>query len=356
MRKESEDDVSVSALIRNRGKESVTLDLKQEAGRRVLHELIAKADVLVENFSPGVTQRLGIDYESVRALNPRLVYTSISGFGSLGGRLGGGSERKAMDAIIQAMSGIMMTIGEEGDRPGRVGIPVGDLSAPLFGVIGTLSALMHAERTGTGQFVDVSMLGSLTSLVAAEAIDAQNAVGLPTRSGAFMPRLAPFGTFDAADGWYAVCAPTDILAANVLRSIGREELLQTAEFATRDARAENAAALHAMINEWSADRPLAEVLRELSEHGVPASPVRTPGEAVRDEELLARGDVVALEHPAFGPREDLIGPGLPIRFSETEAGPAASAPALGEHTDAVLGEMLGFPPERIQELRDAGVL
>src|SRR5690606_26996510 len=180
--------------------------------------------------------------------NPRLVYTSISGFGATGDH----GDRKAMDTIIQALSGVMMTAGEPGDPPVRFGLPVGDLVAPLFSVIGTLAAVMHAEHTGQGQHVDVSMLGALTSLVACEPFDALESVGFPLRTGAYVPRLAPFGNFRAEDGWFAICAPTDQFAAGVLRAIGREDLLAGDEFGTRDARVANSDRLHGLIAGWAA--------------------------------------------------------------------------------------------------------
>ena len=185
-----DDDMSVSMLLRGRGKLSVTLNLKDPRSKTVFTDLVRHADVLVENYSPGVTSRLGIDYAAVREINPALVYTSISGFGAQGGPGSG----KAMDAIIQALSGVMMTAGEPGGDPVRFGLPVGDLLAPLYAVVGTVSALLQAERTGQGQHVDVSMLGALTSLVACEPFDAYDAVGLEQRTGAMVPRLAPLRT------------------------------------------------------------------------------------------------------------------------------------------------------------------
>ena len=226
------DDMSVSMMLRGRNKESITLDLKRPEGVQLLRELIAKADVLVENFSAGVTTRLGIDYASVRELNERLVYTSITGFGS------DTDAGKAMDTIVQALSGVMMTAGEPGDAPIRFGLPIGDLSAPLFAVTGTLAALLEVQRSGRGQHVDVSMLGALTSMVACEPFDAFEELGLPTRTGDWVPRLAPFGTFQASDGWFALCAPTDQFAAGVFTALDRPDLLADPRFRARDERVE----------------------------------------------------------------------------------------------------------------------
>jgi CoA:oxalate CoA-transferase len=344
------DDMSVSMMLRGRNKESITLDLKTPEGVQVLKDLIGRADVLVENYSAGVTGRLGIDYASVRGLNERLVYTSITGFGS---DTDGG---KAMDTIVQALSGVMMTAGEPGDAPIRFGLPIGDLSAPLFAVIGTLSAILEARRSGTGQHVDVSMLGALTSLVACEPFDAFEELGLPTRTGDWVPRLAPFGTFQANDGWFALCGPTDQFAAGVFAALGRPELSRDPRFQGRDERVTNADELHGMISAWAADRSVAEAVDAFTAHGAPAAPVRTTGEAVRDPLVQQRGDIVRLQHPVYRTDEELWASGMPIHFSESEAALYRPAPQLGQHTQDVLGGLLDYPADRIDDLRRAGIV
>lgn len=346
------DDMSVSMLSRGRNKLSVTLDLKNPRAQLVFADLVRDADVLVENYSPGVTQRLGIDYDSVRALNPRLVYTSISGFGAQGGPGSG----KAMDSIIQALSGVMMTAGEPDDGPVRFGLPVGDMLAPLFAVVGTVSALLQAEHTGEGQHVDVSMLGALTSLVACEPFDAFETVGMPQRTGSMVPRLAPFGILPAADGHVALCAPTDSFAHGVFRAIGRPELIDDDRFHGRDARVRNADALHGLVRAWCRDRTLAEVLCALTAEGVPAAEVREPHAAVRDPLVRQRKEVVPITHPRHGQVADLASTGIPIRFSTARAGFDHSAPFLGEHNDAVYRQRLGYTAEEVAELAAEAVI
>lgn len=351
-RRTAPDDMSVSMMLRGRNKESITLNLKHPESREVFLDLARTADIIVENYSAGVTGRLGIDYAAVRAVNPGLVYTSISGFGAQGVS----GDGKAMDTIIQALSGVMMTAGEPGDAPVRFGLPVGDLVAPLFAVIGTLSAVLHAERTGEGQHVDVSMLGSLTSLVACEPFDALEAIGIPLRTGAYVPRLAPFGTFRADDGWFAICAPTDAFADGVLRALDRDDLLDSEKYATRDARVHHADELHAMIAAWGEDKLLVDILTAFELNGVPAAPVRDTAQAVRDEVVLKRKEVVPLVHPEYGHIDGLYGAGLPIVFSRSHADLSRPAPGLGEQTESVLLGLLDYDAERVQRLRADGVL
>lgn len=346
------EDMSVSMLVRGRNKLGVTLNLKDPRAREILADLVDGADILVENYSPGVTERLGIDYAAVREANPRLVYTSISGFGAQGGPGSG----KAMDTIIQALSGVMMTAGEPGEDPVRFGLPLADTLAPLFAVIGTLAALSQADRTGQGQHVDVSMLGALTSLVACEPFDALDAVGLPQRTGALLPRLAPFGVLPAADGHIALCAPTDPFAHGVLRAMGRPDLVEDPRFATRDQRVRNADELHGLIGAWCRERTVREVLASLTAQGVAAAPVRGPGEAVRDPLVTAREEVVPVGHPRYGPVTDLVATGLPIRFSSAQAGFDRPAPGLGEHNEHVYRDLLGYSDRRIAELAADAVI
>lgn len=351
VRRTAPDDMSVSMLVRGRNKESMTLDLGDERGRAVLADLVRSADILVENYSAGVTARLGIDVPWAHELNPRLVYTSISGFGAEGGPGTG----KAMDTIVQALSGLMMTAGAPDDPPVRSGLPIADLLAPLYAVIGTVSAVLQAHRTGVGQHVDVSMLGALTSLVACEPFDAYEQIGLPLRTGATVPRLAPFGTFRAADGWFALCAPVDAFAHGLFRAMGRPELVDDPRFAGRDGRVAHADELHGLISAWAADRSLAEVVAVLDAHGAPAAEVRDPSRAVRDPLVLARGEVVRLLDPADGGVE-LFGTGIPIVLSGSETTLDRPAPHLGQHTRTVLAGLCGYADDRIDALVEAGVV
>jgi crotonobetainyl-CoA:carnitine CoA-transferase CaiB-like acyl-CoA transferase len=342
-------DMSVSMMGRGRNKKSVTINLKDPRGRDAFLRLARNADIVVENYAAGTADRLGVGYEDVRAVNPSVIYTSISGFGA------GGGPGKAMDSIIQALSGVMYTAGDPGTDPVRFGLPVGDLLAPLYAVIGTLAAKSQRDQDGVGQHVDVSMLGALTSLLSTEPFDALAQVGMPTRSGNEVPRLAPFGIFPAKDGLIALCGPTDTFAHGVFRAMGRPELAEDEHFATRDQRVRYASELHAMVAAWSQGLPRAEAVATLLARGVPAAEVLEPADALRNPDVLDREEVVELGHPQHG-STGLMGPGVPIRFSYADVGLDQPAPHLGEHTAQLLAAIGGLTEREIAELRQAGVV
>jgi CoA:oxalate CoA-transferase len=349
--REHPDDVSISALNRLRNKEAVRLDLKHAQGRAVFADLLRKADVVVENFSLGTLDRLGVGYRFAQSIQPKIVYCSITGFG-----YGSAGPNKAMDAIIQALSGVMQVSGAEHDPPTRIGLPVADLITPLFGVVGILSALHMARTTGVGQQVDVSMLGTLTALMAGEGFDLLEVLGVPLRTGPTVARLTPFGVYPAAEGHIAICAPTDVFAAALFRAMGEPQLASDARFATRDARVTHRSDLDARIAAWASARSAQQAIDALLAEGVPAALVRSPREAVRDERVLAREECVPLTHPVYGATAEVYGMGVPIKFSEAHAGFDRPAPRVAEHNQAVYCELLGYSAERLRELAELGVI
>lgn len=350
--RESPDDMSVSSLNRLRNKLGVTLNLKHPGAREVFRDLVATSDVLVENFSRGVLDRLGVGYAFAREVNPRLVYCSITGFGSTSET----DDGKAADIIIQALSGVMYTSGRANDPPVRVGFPIADVTSPLFAVIGVLAGLHHARATGVGQHVDISMLGALTSLLTDEPFDALRPFGVPTRTGPTMPRLAPFGVYRASDGYVAICAFTDPFAHGLFRAMADADVAADARFATRDQRVRHATELDACVERWTSARSVHAVLAALDRERVPCAEVRDPSQAIRDPRIVDRADTVPLEHPVHGHVADLYGTGLPMTFSETRAGFSQPAPTLGQHNQQVYGGLLGYSRERLDELRAAGVI
>jgi CoA:oxalate CoA-transferase len=351
--RDRDDDISVTAFNRLRNKLGVTLNLKHPHAREVFNDLVRNADLVVENFTPGTLDELGIGYDAVRrALNPRIVYCSISGFGA---DAGAGSP-KALDTVIQALSGVMYVSGREEDPPLRVGLTIADLTAALFGVIGALGAVHQARRTGVGQHVDVSMLGGLTSLIAAEAYEAMEKCGEPIRTGQTVQRLAPFGIYPAKDGHIAICAYTDIFAHRLFAVMGRADLASDERFRTRDMRVRHYRDLDALIGQWTSSETAAEAIAKLNLDGIPAAEVRDPKAAVHDPRVVARGETVPMVHPKYGTVGGIYAMGLPIRFSEASAGFDQPPPGLGEHNQKVYGEILGYDADRIAQLRAQGVI
>jgi CoA:oxalate CoA-transferase len=348
----SPDDVSVSAINRLRNKLGITLNLKHPEARAVFADLVTKSDVLVENYSRGTLDRLGVGYRWLREVNPRLVYCSITGYGSEEES----SPAKAMDTIIQAQCGMMYTSGEPQDPPVRVGIPMADLCAPMFGVIGVLAAIHQAQRTGIGQHVDVSMLGALTMMVSGEPFDLLERCGIPQRTGHRLPRLSPFGIYPTRDGFIAICAPTETMAHGFFEAAGHPELSKNEKYATRDARVKNFQELDAFIEQFTCSLTSAEALARLERAGVPAAEVRDPQAATRDPRVVRRGETVPLFHPKYGAVEDVYGMGMPIRFSGSDVGFDQPPPALGEHNDKVYGQILNYSSEKIAELKTNNII
>ena len=249
----------------------------------------------------------------------------------------------------------MMTSGAAGDPPVRVGVPFADLCTPLFGVIGLLAALHQTQRTGVGQHIDVSMLGVMTSLVACEPFDLLERCGVPQRTGQTVPRLAPFGVYPTADGYVAICAPTEAFATSLFHAIGRAELCEDERFRTRDARVRHVADVDRILSDFTRVRSNAEIVVALGQAGVPAAEVRDPAAAVRDPRVLERGETVRLHHPS-APDAEVYGPGVPIVFSNATISLDQPPPGIGEHNQEVYGDLLGYTEAELYALQSAGVI
>jgi CoA:oxalate CoA-transferase len=350
--KRYDDDISISHLTRARGKRGIALNLKHPEAAGIFADLVRKADIVVENFTAGTADRLGVGYAAARAVNPEVIYCSLSGFGADFPEGG-----KAMDIVIQALSGAMYTSGEHDHPPVRIGIPMADMLAPVFAVIGILSALEQRHRTGEGQHIDVSMLGALTSFVAIENWAAMRAVDMPARTGLTVQRLSPFGVFECADGYVALVAVHHKLALGLFEAMGDPGLIENPLFATRDARVANADALEKKINAWSRTLPVAEVVASLEARGVPVAPVRHPEDALVDPRVVARGETDSVAHPAYAAIEELRTAGIPIHFSAARSGFDPYLPVqIGEHNHDVLGTLLGYDEAKLAELAAAGAI
>jgi len=349
----SPNDVSISVLDRNRNKKSITLNLKSEKGRQLFHQLVGMADVFVQNLGEGVVDRLGADYASLQTINKRLVYCSIVGLNDKSPFKG----LKVMDILVQALSGVMDVTGEPGGPPMRVGITIGDLCGPLFAVGAILAALRVAERNGTGQYISVSLVDALASLVAVEHFDALERSGIPIRSGNSHPRLAPFGVYRCLDGYIAIAALLDEWFVQLAHAIGRSDILEDARFSSRSARVQHAAELDRIIEVWTEKQTTANVFQVLfHEGGIPAAPVRSVSEVLSDESLHSSGAVVKLAHPGLSIQEPITGFGLPCNFSVSKVGLQQPAPSLGADNKTVYQDLLGLDQNELEELRRRGVI
>jgi crotonobetainyl-CoA:carnitine CoA-transferase CaiB-like acyl-CoA transferase len=333
----------------NRGKKSLTLDLKHAEGKAVLRRLLDGADVLLENFRPGTLERLGFGYAAARALNPRLVYCSISGFGESGPEAG----RPGYDLIVQGESGIMDLTGFPDGPPVKVGNSIADLAAGTMAAHGIVLALFARERTGEGQKVEIAMLEVMAALLTYHG-QAYFATGKsPRRRGNQHPSIVPYEVFEAADGYLTVGVANNSLWTRFCQALGRPELAADPRFDTEAKRVEHRETLVPLLGQVFATAPVAHWLARLAGAGVPAGKIKSVGEALESDHLGARGAIVTLTHRAAGPMR-VVGP--PIRLHGTPGEAAAPAPLLGEHTDEVLGKLLGYPADAVRRLRDEGVV
>jgi len=326
----------------NRNKESVTLDFKQPEGRDLLDRLIGQADVLVENFRPGTLARLGLDYTSLEARHPRLVYCSISGFGQDGPRW----SHPGYDAVIQAEGGLMSVTGGAGGPPYRVGVAIADLVAGLLAAQGVALALFARERSGRGQYVDISMLDGVLSLLSYHASIFLTTGATSGRVGNRHATIAPYETFMASDGELFLAVGNDEQFRRFCAAAGLQDLVDDARFSTNPERVKHADALRTRITPILGQRRREQWLEVLTAAGVPCGAVRDVGEALSDPQVLARRMIEAVEHAALGTVKVL---GVPIKMSATPGSVRDAPPLLGQHTRSVLAE-LGIRPDTIDDL------
>jgi len=333
----------------NRGKKSVTVNAKTPEGAEIVRRLAAVCDVMIENFRPGTVARFGLDYDSIKQINPRIVYASISGFGQTGPYTG----RPAYDAIVQGMSGIATITGLPGHPPVRVGSSMADLSSALFGVIGILSALCVRERTGRGQHIDLAMLDSMVALLENAIVRYVVEGAVPSAVGSRHPSFTPFQFFKAKDRYISVAIGNESLWERFCRTIGRPDLLDDADFKTNALRTEHHDALEPILAEVFARRTADEWVGLFEEAGIPAGPINTIADVVNDPHINERGMIIEMVHTAAG---KLKVAGSPINLSENKIESGRPAPVLGEHTEEVLAGLLGMKSEVIAQLRESNVI
>lgn len=333
----------------NRNKESVALDFQAPAGADILRRLVARADVLVENFRPGTLERHGFGYHACRAANPRLVYASISGYGQTGPE----RDRPGYDLVAQGEGGVMSLTGPPDGPPYKVGVSQADITTGLWMVGGITTALYARERTGRGQWIDLSLLDSQLSLLGHQAAGYLLTGREPGRTGNAHPMLTPYATFAAADGWMNVAVGTPGQWRAFCAAIERPALADDPRFGTNADRVGHREELDAVLEPLLQTRPRHEWLARFAAADVPAGDVCTVAEALDSPRTAARDMVVTLDHPTIGPIRQT---GLPLKFSETPGGPATAPPRLGEHTDRVLAELCGLGSDELDDLYRRGVV
>ena len=333
----------------NRNKKSLVIDLQKAEGADILRELVATADILVENYRPGVMQRLGLGYDALAGINQRLIYCAISGFG-LSGPL---SEKPSFDIVTQALTGALSINGERGNMPVKLGIPLGDMVGGVFGPMAILAALHERSQTGRGRLIDISlydgligMLGYFTQLAFLTGQD-------PAPMGSSHPNIVPYGSFPASDGSIIIAVLSESFWGKLCDALECPDLAQDARFATPTGRRDHRDEVDRLISEVTRTRSVAEWEQRLAEFDVPHAPVLGVTAALAHPHASAREMVVTAEHASAG---TIKLAGRPIKFPGTRQRPSTAPPTFGQHTAAVLRDILGYDEARIAALRAAGVI
>jgi formyl-CoA transferase len=337
----------------NRGKKSIVIDLKDPAGLQLAKDLAAKCDILIENYRPGVMDRLGLGYEALREINPGLIYCAISGYGMTGPM----KDLPSFDIVLQAQSGALYMNAEPGGQPMKLGLPMGDLVGGISGPIGILAALFERTRTGKGRLIDVSLTEGLIGLSAYLPQLAWFTGGDPQPQGSQHPNLVPYGVFPASDGSMVIACLTNGFWVKICAALGMNDWAQDPRFTSLEGRRDARAEINARISA-ATELQTMQALQELfTAHGVPHAPILSVLEALNSPQSQARGVVVAAEHKTLG-KIPLVN--RPIRFVPDENGsdqaPVTAPPTLGENTDEILGEILGLDELSIAALRKAGTV
>jgi crotonobetainyl-CoA:carnitine CoA-transferase CaiB-like acyl-CoA transferase len=335
----------------NANKKGVTLNLKSEAGKKLLKQMVSRADVLVENFSPGTLDGLGVGYEVLQVVNPTLIYATGTGFGISGPD----RDNLAMDFTIQAASGIMSITGDPDGPPMKAGPTLVDFMGGIHLYAAVMTALLQRTVTGQGQLVEVAMQETVYSSLAS-SYDYHFRTGkLPPRAGNRQAGLAsaPYNTFQTKDGWVAVHVVTEGHWQNLLRAMGRADLLDDPRFSTNAARTENMQATEALVTAWTLGLGKAEAAAEGKRFKVPMAAVRNPVEVMNDPHMHERGMLQRIDHPSLGP---IIVPNSPLRLHGSDPVAPTPSPSLGQHNLDVYGEWLGLGENGVAELKRAGAI
>ncbi|MAF48386.1 MAG: CaiB/BaiF CoA-transferase family protein [Rhodospirillales bacterium] len=340
-------------LSANRGKHSLTLDIATDEGRRIVRDLAAKSDIFIENFKVGDLAEKGLGYDDLCAVNPGIIYCSITGFGQTGPR----ASQAGYDYLIQGMGGLMsitgVADGEPGAGPQRVGLAVSDLTTGMYSAIGILAALNHREKTGEGQYIDLALLDTQVGWLANQAQNYFTSGVCPGRTGAWHPNVAPYQPFKTKDGYVIIAIGNDGQFRRFCVHIGVEELADDARFQSNSARVQNRAALAEIMEGYISERDSREWMEELPKIAVPCGPINSIDQVFEEPQVAARGMKSEVPHPLAGSMSIV---GNPLKFSITDIEYLKAPPTLGEDSDDVLGRILGKSPEEIEKLRKSEII
>jgi len=336
-------------LCANRNKKSITVNLKSAAGQEIIRRLARISDVLVENFKVGELTELGLGYDHLRALNPGLVYCSITGYG----QTGPDSDLPGYDFIIQGRGGVMSITGEPGGEPMKVGVAIVDITAGLFAANAIQAALLARVRTGQGQAIDIALLDAQVAWLANVASNYLVSGQRPGRFGNGHPTIVPYQSFRARDGFFCLAVGNDGQWQKLCRMVGRQELADDRRFATNPARVQHREVLISILQEIFSTQDIAFWLREIAAAGIPCGPVQAIDQVFADPQVLARDMVWTAPHPTAG---EVRLTGSPLKLSETPVAYRAHPPLLGEHTDEVLTSLLAYSMEEMAQLRAEGII
>jgi formyl-CoA transferase len=340
-------------LAANRNKRSVTVDIATPQGQAIVRELAARSDVILENYKVGQLGKYGLDYASLKALKPDLIYCSITGFGQTGPY----ASRAGYDFIVQGLGGFMSVTGEQDDRPGggpqKAGVAIADLMTGMYAATAVLAALAHRDRTGEGQYIDVALLDVQVAMLANVSAGFLTSGIAPKRWGNAHATIVPYQAFEASDGWLIVAVGNDGQFRKFVQAGGRGELADDVRFATNPARVLNRDTLVPILSEMVRTRGKHQWIVLLEEEGVPCGPINDLAEVFENEQVRARGLKVATEHPLGGTVQLVRNP---VRMSATPPESVLHPPMLGEHTESILKTVLGYDDRVIERLREHSVI
>jgi len=345
-------DMGLAYLKRARAKKSATLDLKSEQGVALFKRMVANADVVVENFSAGVADRLGIGYAQLGQVNPRLIYCSVTGYGSTGPD----KNLKAYDPMVQAAVGLMSITGKPETGPVKAGSPISDAIAGIFAANGIVAALLHRERTGVGQAIDVSMADCLFSLIFDEPLDCYKRLGLEFQQGSRIMRFSPFNAYQTMDGWVVIGTATQSDWTALVGVMQRDDLLEHGDYCRLPWRLANNADVDRIVASWTRKLRSADAIEILNRAKVPCSPVRTIDDVMHWAHLEERGMVERVWNPLSGSHVDAAAAGFPLKFSRTPGAYDGHAPRPGQHTDEVMARLANVEDAELRALRTLGVV